>query len=85
MHATTPSLSELLQDELPEPVCLLCNEDLEEDWDEDIYELHCDCGVCLRSVILRLQCSLEELRSVQQQLLDADYIVCPLCAANGEF
>lgn len=88
MHAKATPLSEILQGEVPEPVLLHCDEvfgDFEPGWDEqDIYELTCVCSTCDRVINLRLQCTREQLREVQQQLLDADEIVCPLCAVTNE-
>nr|CAD1807257.1 putative transforming protein E7 [human papillomavirus 74]CAD1814079.1 putative transforming protein E7 [human papillomavirus 74] len=95
MHGKYPTLKEIvLELELqPDPVGLLCNEQLdssEEEVDElatqatqqltQPYQIVTCCCVCNRSLRLVVQCTGPDINNLHTLLLGTLSLVCPVCA-----
>nr|WAB54082.1 E7 [human papillomavirus 89] len=96
MHGRTPTIQDIVLEELPEPISLQCEEEMLDSSDEEdardcvheqlaeqaqqAFRVVTTCGVCYCAVRLVVLCDDAHLRQLQQLLLDDLSIVCPGCA-----
>ncbi|AEA35056.1 early protein E7 [Saimiri sciureus papillomavirus 1] len=90
MIGAQPTLKDIILSELPEPVDLQCNEDIdydEVDNNEDVtqghaglYQVLCQCYTCYRDLRLLVKCTAEDVDILNSLLTGTLEIVCPLCA-----
>lgn len=79
------ALQDIVLQEQPENVDLLCNEELpsEEELDLAPYQILTTCGTCDSQIKIVVFCDLQTIRQLQQLLLGSLRVVCPLCARRN--
>ncbi|ANZ90236.1 E7 protein [Bos taurus papillomavirus 16] len=83
MHGHTPTLIDIVLEELPDPVDLQCQEQLENEEEEglllDDYVVYACCGHCERHLKVYIRGTVESVRRLQELLLSSLEFVCPAC------
>ncbi|AEA35062.1 early protein E7 [Saimiri sciureus papillomavirus 2] len=94
MIGANPTLQDIILQELPEPVNLQCNEDIDYDKldsNEDVtqnqstqstglYQVLSQCDTCDRDIKLLVRCTEEDVEDLYDLLTGTLQIVCPYCA-----
>lgn len=96
MRGQTPTLKDIILTDIPDVVSLYCDEQLLDSSEEEdngdclrdqpakpaqlAYRVVTECGLCSRPVRLAVLCGVEDLRKLQQLMVEAVAIVCPGCA-----
>lgn len=86
MHGLVPSIPDIVLGEIePEPVHLLCDEELQEEEVEhrDKFKVYLSCGTCGQKLVLFLLGTEECVRVFQQLLLANLDILCGTCGRNN--
>lgn len=76
------TLRDIVLEELPDQVRLLCDENLQEEEVEpqEDYKVYANCGHCNRHLKLQIRATASAVRLLQELLLGDLDLVCPRCS-----